>query len=85
MGAVLSVLKSFFMYLIPYSLIYLSLLLIESLIFPLVTNYLSSFNLTQTFTGLAAYFIDALKLDICLNNIFTALATAAIIRYLRRG
>ena len=82
-AAVLSVLQAFFQYLIPWAILYLTFALLTSIILPMITNFLSGIPLVQTFSGLAGYFINVLKLDICFNMIFSALATSTVIRFIR--
>jgi phosphatidylserine synthase len=85
-AAVLSILQSFFQYLIPWALMFLAFNIVSSVVLPKIFEFLSNVNisLVQTFTGLAGYFISVLKLDVCFNLVFSALATATVIRFIRR-
>ncbi|MGB9730190.1 MAG: hypothetical protein ACPL1B_10050 [Thermoprotei archaeon] len=82
-AAVLSVIQAFFQYLIPWALLYLTFALLTSIILPLINQFLSNIPLVQSFSGLAGYFISVLKLDVCFNMVFSALATSIIIRFIR--
>jgi hypothetical protein len=82
-AAVLSVLQAFFQYLIPWALLYLTFALLTSIVLPMINQFLSNIPLVQNFSGLAGYFISVLKLDVCFNIIFSALATATVIRFIR--
>ncbi|MGC9059397.1 MAG: hypothetical protein ACP5H3_03280 [Candidatus Aenigmatarchaeota archaeon] len=85
-AAVLSILQSFFQYLIPWALMFLSFTIVSGIVLPKVYEFLniSGISLVQSFTGLAGYFISVLKLDVCFNLVFSALATATVIRFIRR-
>ncbi len=82
-AAVLSVLQAFFQYLIPWALLYLTFALLTSIVLPMINQFLSNIPFVQNFSGLAGYFINVLKLDVCFNIIFSALATATVIRFIR--